>query len=256
MKGLPPFWRYYGGKNRAAKMYPAPEHDTIVEPFAGAAGYSCMYPHKRVILIDKSPIIAGIWRYLIGATEQEILRLPDIPLDGTVDDMQGAPQEARWLAGFWLNSGTTHPGRTASARSRQLGQDARNWCGWGWRSRERVASQLHAIRHWQVFQGDYSAAPDIVATWHIDPPYNNSAGARYKDQPDSFTDLADWCRTRRGLVMVCENDGAHWLPFRRLADIKSNNSKNRKGRSAEVIWTNRPPTLTAGGQRCFPWGAA
>lgn len=32
---LKPFWRYYGGKWRAAPSYPAPLHNTIVEPFAG-----------------------------------------------------------------------------------------------------------------------------------------------------------------------------------------------------------------------------
>lgn len=39
-KALKPFWRYYGGKYRAAPRYPVPLHRTIVEPFAGAAGYS------------------------------------------------------------------------------------------------------------------------------------------------------------------------------------------------------------------------
>jgi hypothetical protein len=32
---LRPFWRYYGGKWRAAPRYPAPRYDTIIEPFAG-----------------------------------------------------------------------------------------------------------------------------------------------------------------------------------------------------------------------------
>ena len=37
---LKPFWRYYGGKYRAAPAYPPPRLGTIVEPFAGSAGYS------------------------------------------------------------------------------------------------------------------------------------------------------------------------------------------------------------------------
>ena len=40
---LRPFFCYYGGKWRAAPKYPPPEHDTIVEPFAGAAGYATRY---------------------------------------------------------------------------------------------------------------------------------------------------------------------------------------------------------------------
>jgi len=44
MSGLRPFWRYYGGKWRAAPSYPSPRCETIIEPFAGAAGYSLRYP--------------------------------------------------------------------------------------------------------------------------------------------------------------------------------------------------------------------
>lgn len=253
---LAPFWRYYGGKNRASALYPAPEHDTVVEPFAGAAGYSCRYFTKQVILVDRSPIIAGIWRYLIGATARELLALPDLPVNATVDDLPSwVPQEARWLIGFWCNTGTTTPGRRPSARARKHGQEAHNWTGWGYKARNRIASQLQFIRHWRIIEGDYTDAPDVEATWHIDPPYNNKAGRRYTHQPDSFAALGQWCKSRRGLAMVCENDGADWLPFRALATIKANEGKTT-GTSSEVIWTNRTPRLRVGGQRVFAWGAA
>jgi site-specific DNA-adenine methylase len=55
LKKLKPFFCYYGGKWRAAPHYPAPEHDRIIEPFAGAAGYSMRYPQKRVALYEKDP---------------------------------------------------------------------------------------------------------------------------------------------------------------------------------------------------------
>ena len=67
MTGLRPFWCYFGGKWRAAPHYPAPIHSTIVEPFAGAAGYSTRYPDRQVVLIDKDPVIVGLWRYLTRA---------------------------------------------------------------------------------------------------------------------------------------------------------------------------------------------
>src|SRR5689334_5925034 len=75
---LKPFWRYYGGKWRAAPRYPTPLHDTIVEPFAGAAGYSLRYPDRRVILVDAYPVIAGMWRYLIRVSADEIRRIPEV----------------------------------------------------------------------------------------------------------------------------------------------------------------------------------
>ena len=256
MQGLQPFWRYYGGKNRAAKLYPAPEHDTIIEPFAGAAGYSCRYHWKKVILVDRSPIIAGVWRYLIKASAEEVLAIPDIPAGGSVDDLPAwVPQEARWLAGFWCSTGTTRPSKRPSRWALKHANSA-NWSGWGQRARERCARQAAKVSHWQVIQGEYQDAPSIEATWHIDPPYNNKAGSYYPHQPRCFDELAAWCHAREGLVMVCENKGARWLPFRELATIKANEGKTGGKTSAEVIWTNRQPRLADGGQRVFSWGAA
>lgn len=233
MSALAPFWRYYGGKNRATPLYPPPEHDIIVEPFAGAAGYACRYHDRRVVLVDKSPIIAGIWRYLIATPANEIMSLPDLPEGGTVDDLQVC-QEARWLIGFWLNGGSVTPGRSASRWARTHGQAAHNWAGWGYRPRQRIAAQVDRIRHWRVIEGDYWDAPDANATWFVDPPYNNGAGRRYPHQPDDFDRLGRWCCDRQGLTIVCENVGANWLPFQPLADIKA-----RRGASAEVVWINR-----------------
>ena len=266
-RGLAPFWRYYGGKNRAAPLYPQPEHDTIVEPFAGAAGYSCRYPDRRVILVDRSPIIAGIWRYLIATPAAEILRLPDIPEGGTVDDLPVC-QEARWLAGFWCNNAVVSPRKSPSKWARRGGMN-----GWGPRARARIARQIVQIRHWKVIEGEYHDAPDIESTWHIDPPYLNAAGEQYQYQPGgdgrmehrrrfgaptrtaAFAALGEWCKTRRGLVMVCENAGAEWLPFRPLADIRSNGGAHGKGKSREVIWLNRRPATSWGVQASL-FGAA
>lgn len=246
MTGLAPFWRYYGGKNRAAPLYPQPEHSTIIEPFAGAAGYSCRYPDRDVVLVDRSPVIAGIWRYLIATPAAEILAIPDIPEGGTVDDLPVC-QEARWLAGFWCNNGTVAPRKRPSAWA-QRGADVHNWAGWSSKPRQRIAAQVDRIRHWRVIEGEYHDAPDVEATWHIDPPYNNKAGSYYPEQPDDFDALAEWCRARRGFVMVCENEGADWLPFRSLARIKSNEGKHGKGRSSEVVWLNRRPAMSWGVQ--------
>lgn len=62
-----PFFTFYGGKWRAAPRYPSPIYNTIVEPFAGAAGYAVRYYERDIILIEKDPEIAALWRYLIAA---------------------------------------------------------------------------------------------------------------------------------------------------------------------------------------------
>jgi len=37
---------YFGSKARIGNKYPKPIYDTIIEPFAGAAGYSYAHSHK------------------------------------------------------------------------------------------------------------------------------------------------------------------------------------------------------------------
>ena len=49
---LRPFFNFYGGKWRAAPHYPAPRYARVVEPFAGAAGYSTRH-HDRDIVLDR-----------------------------------------------------------------------------------------------------------------------------------------------------------------------------------------------------------
>src|SRR5262245_39743395 len=59
-----PFFGYYGGKWRdAVRNYPPPYHGTIVEPFAGSAGYALRYWDKKVVLYERDPVVAAVWRY-------------------------------------------------------------------------------------------------------------------------------------------------------------------------------------------------
>ena len=103
--------------------------------------------------------------------------------------------------------------------------------------RARLASQVERIQHWRVIVGaDYTAAPDIKATWFIDPPYANAAGAWYRYHDVNYRQLARWCRSRKGQVIVCENEGATWLPFEPFRVVKGTGGKGRSGVSREVIW--------------------
>lgn len=233
---LKPFWRYYGGKWRAAPHYPPPLHDVIVEPFAGAAGYSCNYPDHKVVLVEKYPVVAAIWRYLIAVSAAEVRR---IPVTDDVDALPAwVPQEARWLVGFWMHQATSTPRKRMSSMTiKKRAQDGHgNTYGWTSGARERVASQVDRIRHWLVHEGDWWEVLDVPGTWFVDPPYANRAGSFYARPNVDHAALGDACKAlqaRGSQVIACENAGATWLPFRELF-TPTQTPRNR--RSAEAIW--------------------
>lgn len=227
-----PFFCFYGGKWRVAPHYPAPRHDTIVEPFAGAAGYATRYADRKVVLVERDPVIAGLWQFLITAKSSEIRQIPLLSAGETVDDLK-ACEEARHLVGFWVNKGSAQPKRSQSAWMRA---GIRPKSFWGTEIRERVAVQVEQIRHWRVIAGDYASAPTTTATWFVDPPYCGGVGRRYRFADVDFTTLGHWVRDRQGQVIVCEQVGADWLPFRPFRNIKANESAAGYKVSAEAIW--------------------
>lgn len=235
---LKPVFSFFGGKWRSAPKYPMPAHPRIIEPFAGGAGYSLRYYWHDVTLIEKDPKLHGAWLFARDASPAEILALPDLEPGQSTADL-AVPQEARWLIGMWLNRGAASPRPTMLAGNVGKFSPAQFW---GAAIRERLARQNPYIQHWNLVHGSYESAPDIDATWFIDPPYQGQ-GVHYAQSSKAidFAALGQWCRSRKGQPIVCENVGADWLPFRYLADVKSNYANSfRAGRaaavSAEAVW--------------------
>jgi hypothetical protein len=52
------------GESKIAHLYPAPAHNLIIEPFAGAACHSFRHWERQVLLNDLDPVTYSIWRFL------------------------------------------------------------------------------------------------------------------------------------------------------------------------------------------------
>ncbi len=226
---------FYGGKRRLARFYPPPQHKVVVEPFAGSAAYSVKHlvPVKgaraieRAILIEKDPRVCEIWERLLAMDPEKILDLR-VPKTGerTSDFLFMTSACSNRIARTAEMTVTT---RMPVVIKRMLRQ---------------IADVLpHVKGRVKIIQGDYSEAPDIEATWFIDPPYHvdgrpQSRGMGYAEDCNSFSldydALADWCRGRKGQAIVCEQDGANWLPFKHLRHAR--NSIGNK--AAEVVWVS------------------
>ncbi len=238
MARLKPFFSFYGSKWTLAPHYPEPAYPCIIEPFAGSASYSLCHPARKVQLYDLDDFICGIWDYLIRAPEKEILSLPDLPDARSTADLP-IPREAQWLIGMWLNPGSSQPKlRWSSWGKKWKNKDGKLF--WGERVRQRIASQQQYIRHWKILLSDYRHIPGSHAAWFIDPPYEDK-GKYYRKNSIDYDELSLWCRRRHGQTIVCEQEGAEWLPFRQFRSIAGQRIK-----STEMIWTKHPQQLSLG----------
>ncbi|MGD0088534.1 MAG: DNA adenine methylase [Planctomycetota bacterium] len=199
---------YYGRKKQIVRHYPPPNYDVIIEPFAGAAAYAFHHNAqvKRVILVEKDEKVSRIWKWLINeATVQDIQSLPDL---------QPGERSTEFL--HIIHAATKMA--FAFKKIKVTPVLARNWEI----SKRVFARHLNEIKHWEIICGDYKEAPDIEATWFIDPPYRGEPGMGYRHSSSliDYRALANWALSRKGEIICCEGDGADYLPFIPLLDLK------------------------------------
>lgn len=223
---------YFGSKSKLAHLYPKPEYRLIVEPFAGSAAYSLLYSNDasqhEVWLNDTYIPTANIWKWLQTKDALSLIRsrIPWNIEPGTSvstlyqdSDPEGFISLLRAYAGqgaFGMGGkNTTGPG----------GRDKVSpYSAVAWRTvRRKLEYWVPRIKHWKITTLDYHECMLEVgkkATWYIDPPYQNAAGATYAKSSKEldFVKLADWCKACPGQKIVCENAGANWLPFEMLTE--------------------------------------
>lgn len=228
---------YYGAKRKYVKRYPKPQYRTCIEPFAGSASYAIYHlVHgnlDRAILIEKDPRVVELWQRLMSMTSEEIMALEPPPIGTKTSDF------------LWMTCAASN----ALARCKAYSITSRAATVWK-HVQKRMARELPAIKKGaEILLGDYTDAEDIPATWFIDPPYQvvptetKTAFPRGRgyapgccaDDID-YEELGLWCQARKGQTIVCEMDGADWLPFETL--YSGHDSLGKK--TPEVVWIKEP----------------
>lgn len=205
---------YFGRKGRLAPLYPAPRLSLIIEPFAGSMAYTLHHHPNHALGIDVDANVAEAWRYICGLTSEQVAAYPEPVIGDRVFD--------RWAM---MAAGSHGTSRAESyIWTERMARDLRK--------QKRLALR-HLDYAWRVEyrHDDYRSAPDVEATWFIDPPYQNVRRG-YERTALDYDELAAWCRSRRGQVIVCEQRGADWLPFQPLREIRGTTNK----RTTEVVW--------------------
>jgi len=217
---------YFGGKRRLAPTYPAPLYDTIVEPFAGGAAYGIHWleklPNLELIIVERDPTVAALWRALLEPDAAERVKaMPNVKHgDETTEPLIAL------VKGSVDRLSTLRKGKPVAVTEWM----AERWPG----VRNRVAKTCSLVfGRVTVVEGDYTDAPTKTATWFIDPPYQHQ-GHVYPHGSDAldYRELADWCQTRTGQVIVTEAKPADWLPFEphhRLQNINND-------QTTELVW--------------------
>lgn len=238
MKLTGPLFKWFGSKWLSSKTLPAPIHDSIVEPFAGGAGYSLRHSSSKVLICESDPHIYKLWAWLInGATEALIREIPLGVPEGTDIRSLGLNEGQQLLLKSWQRTNNVGNCWTISPWGNKPGQFTAN-------TRARVASEFGAISHWKVLFDGMSALRtiDVEATWFIDPPYEFNY--QYRQTPVNYQELGELAKNKKGQVIVCEavcpKTGSipSWLTFKNFGSrITSRRKAENNHHSKELLWT-------------------
>lgn len=216
-------------------QYPKPLHNTIVEPFAGGAAYSLRWYQHKIILYELNQKTYDMWKFILSADapyyikQIPILKKGDLISENIIiNDM---PQGLINILKATCNLGTAGISKNYNTVTKL---SAENWVH---NTTKKLMFWWPKIRHWKIINKSYTYIPNVKATFFIDPPYDNKAGQLYSCSDINYNKLAKWCLNQRGQIIVCENYGAKWLPFIKMRKTISINSKYKKIKSVEAIYT-------------------
>jgi hypothetical protein len=217
-----PLIKYYGSKFGMAKYYPAPKYPVIYGVCAGGAGYEHRHNEHQVILCDINQDLINLWEWLIFSTVPE-----DLP---TTELIQGQDLRALNLPGCaadlirrWQRLGKNDCWTVSKWNCANAGF-------WSPATLRAIRKNQELIRHWRTQCCSYEELPDVEATWFVDPMYQHQPASIYGCKPHDYRHLGEWCMSRKGQVIVCEQEGADWLPFvplaRKIGGARSHGGKH------------------------------
>lgn len=234
-------FKYFGSKFSKAKLYPTPSYSTIIEPYAGGAGFSLNYSDRNVILAENNKDIFSLWQYLINTcTSSEILEIPlNLPVGTEISSLSLNPGQ-KLLLKYWQRTNTVNCS-TVSMWGNKNGQ-------WTKGTRSRLAIEISYIKHWIIYPSAeivfdlYSNTTNV--SWFVDPPYqfNYRYGCKFFD----YDQLAKNVKRVSGEVIVCEGEGIegevpNYLPF---VPLYTNKPRYTKRRSIELWYNNNSQIKT------------
>ena len=224
---------YYGAKNLLSRYYPEPKYNVIVEPFAGSAAYSCFHllknPNLHSVICDKDDSVAEAWDFLLKCTENDILNFR-------------TPEIGDYAYEFLIKTCSASNASSKCIKMRYTERLDRVFQI----QKRRIIKFLHIRDRIKFTHEDFRSIDNTEATWFIDPPYQITStngcvfqnGEGYSKKCNSsnldYSDLSQYCLDRIGQVIVCEKEGADWLPFVKFRKNKTSLNKSYN----EVIYTN------------------
>lgn len=236
-----PLFKWFGSKWQSGKHYPPPEHDLVIEPFAGGAGYSLNHSERTAILWEEDPHLIALWKWLIFDATPALVR--DIPVGlaiGTDIRQIGLSSGQALLLKHWQRTNNVGDCWTVSPWGHLPGQ-------WTNNTRSRVAEEIEGVKHWRVEPPVHYI--DRPATWFVDPPYLYNY--RYRRDLPAFdhSSLDRFAQTvsKESLVLFCEaaEKGTgrmpDYLPFAPShRSITSRRKESQSHHSSELIYIQRP----------------
>lgn len=229
-----PLFKWFGSKWQAAAHYPAPEHRTIFEPFAGSAGYSLRHANRHVVLWESNRQLRELWTWLISeATKLEILGIPTELPQGFDIRKLGLGRGQALLLKHWQRTNNVGDCWTISPWGNLPGQ-------WTSNTRARVSEEYRAVRHWEIRPISFNEK----GTYFIDPPYRYNY--RYRSaSPFDYDRLVQqiWNLPPNSQTIACEavcpKTGAlpDYLPFQQFRKtVTSRRKEENHHHSEELIY--------------------